>query len=157
LITDAAGIPLAVILTGGHRNDVTQLLPLLDAVPPIRGLRGRPRRRPGKLYADRGYDHDNYRQLLGERGITLVIAGRGTAHGSGLGRLRWVVERTLAWLHAFPTAPHPLRTPRRHPPRHDQPRLLDHLPPETAHRALTSQGKNPARVCTNHCGSSSQG
>ena len=28
---------------------------------------------------------------------------------------------------------------------------------ETAHRALTSQGKNPARVCTNHCGSSSQG
>jgi hypothetical protein len=58
LITDAAGILLAVILTGGHRNDVTQLLPLLDAIPPIRGLRGRPRRRPGKVYADRGYDHN---------------------------------------------------------------------------------------------------
>ena len=89
-----------MILTGGHRNDVTQLLSLLDAVPPIRGLRGRPRRRPRKLYADRGYDHDPYRQL-GERGITPVIARRGTGHGSGLGRLRWVVERTLAWLHAF--------------------------------------------------------
>jgi transposase len=101
LITDAAGIPLAVILTGGHRNDVTQLLPLLDAIPPIRGLRGRPRRRPRKVYADRGYDHDKYRQLLRERGITPVIARRGTAHGSGLGRLRWVVERTFAWLHAF--------------------------------------------------------
>ena len=60
-----------MILTGGHRNDVTQLLPLLDAIPPIRGLRGRPRRRPRKLYADRGYDHDKYRQLLRERGITL--------------------------------------------------------------------------------------
>jgi hypothetical protein len=59
VITDAAGIPLAVILTGGHRNDVTQLLPLLDAIPPIGGRRGRPRRRPGKVYADRGYDHDS--------------------------------------------------------------------------------------------------
>ena len=101
MITDAAGIPLAVILTGGHRNDVTQLLPLLDAIPPIRGLRGRPRRRPGKVYADRGYDHDKYRQLLRERGITPVIARRGTGHGSGLGGRRWVVERAFAWLHAF--------------------------------------------------------
>ena len=90
-----------MVLTGGHRNDVTQLLPLLDAIPPIRGLRGRPRQRPGKVYADRGYDHDTYRQLLRERGITPVIARRGTAHGSGLGRRRWVVERTFAWLHAF--------------------------------------------------------
>jgi Transposase DDE domain len=46
LITDASGIPLAVILTGGHRNDVTQLLPLLDAIPLIRGRPRRPRRRP---------------------------------------------------------------------------------------------------------------
>jgi transposase len=101
LITDTAGIPLGVILSGGHRNDVTQLLPLLDTIPPIRGLRGRPRRRPGKVYADRGYDHDTYRQLLRERGITPVIARRGTGHGSGLGRRRWVLERTFAWLHAF--------------------------------------------------------
>jgi transposase len=101
VITDAAGIPLAVIVTGGHRNDVTQLLPLLDAIPPIRGLRGMPRRRPGKVDADRGYDHDTYRRLLRERGITPVIARRGTGHGSGLGRRRWFVERTLAWLHAF--------------------------------------------------------
>jgi len=62
---------------------------------------GRPRRRPGKVYADRGYDHDTYRRLLRARGITPVIARRGTAHGSGLGRRRWVVERTFAWLHAF--------------------------------------------------------
>jgi transposase len=62
-------------LTGGNRDDVTQLLPLLDAVPPIRGRVGR-RIRP-------------------------VIARRGTSHGSGLGRWRWPVERTLAWLHQF--------------------------------------------------------
>ncbi|MFE9360733.1 transposase, partial [Streptomyces olivaceoviridis] len=30
-----------------------------------------------------------------------VIARRGAAHGSGLGKVRWVVERTFAWLHQF--------------------------------------------------------
>ena len=101
LICDAGGVPLAVILTGGNRNDVTQLLPLLDAVPPIRGRRGRPRRKPRELFADRGYDHDKYRRLLRARGITPRIARRGVPHGSGLGRHRWVVERGIAWLHAF--------------------------------------------------------
>jgi hypothetical protein len=35
-------------------------MPLIEAIPPVRGRRGRPRRRPGKVYGDRGYDHDNY-------------------------------------------------------------------------------------------------
>lgn len=48
-------------LTGGHRNDVTGLILLIDAVASIRGWRGRPRRRPRELFADRGYDHDKYR------------------------------------------------------------------------------------------------
>ncbi|MGN9920766.1 IS5 family transposase [Micromonospora palomenae] len=101
LITDTAGTPLAVTLTGGNRNDVTQLIPLIDAIPPIRGRRGRPLRRPRKIYADRGYDHDKYRHLVRACGITPVIARRGTGHGSGLGQRRWVVERSFAWLHAF--------------------------------------------------------
>ncbi|NEB32243.1 transposase, partial [Streptomyces sp. SID14446] len=46
VLTDAQGIPLAVSLTGGNRNDVTQLLPLVDKVPAVAGLVGRPRRRP---------------------------------------------------------------------------------------------------------------
>lgn len=58
LITDATGIPLAVTLTGCNRNDVTQLIPLVQAAPLVRGKRGRPRRRPDVLLADRGYDHD---------------------------------------------------------------------------------------------------
>jgi len=101
LIVEAHGIPLAVTLTAGNRHDVTQLLPLLDAIPPIRGRRGRPRRRPRELFADRGYDYDKYRRLLRERGITARIARRGTTHGSGLGKIRWVVERGFAWLHAY--------------------------------------------------------
>jgi len=101
VIVDRHGTPLAVSLTGGNRHDVTQLMPLVEAIPPIRGRRGRPRNRPRRLFADRGYDYDKYRNLLRERGITPMIARRGAAHGSGLGKVRWVVERTFAWLHQF--------------------------------------------------------
>jgi transposase len=100
-LVDATGIPLAWTLTGGNRHDVTQLMPLLDRVPAVAGLVGRPRRRPDQLLADRGYDYDKYRRLLRARGIKPVIARRGTAHGSGLGVARWVVERTFAHLHQF--------------------------------------------------------
>jgi transposase len=99
LLVDGGGVPLAWTLTGGNRNDVTQLLELLDRVPPVRGRIGRPRRRPGTLIADRGYDHDQYRRLAWQRGVRPIIARRQTEHGSGIGRHRWVVEPTFAWLH----------------------------------------------------------
>jgi len=99
LVTDANGIPFAAILTGANTHDVTQLLPLVDAIPPVRGKRGRPRQRPDSVYADRGYDSQPHRQELRSRGIKPYIAKRRTPNGSGLGAFRWVVERTLAWLH----------------------------------------------------------
>jgi transposase len=99
LLVDATGIPLAWTVTGGNRNDVTQLVPLVERVPPVRGKVGRPRRRPDLVTADRGYDHDKDRRELWQRGIKPEIARRQTTHGSGLGRARWVVERTFAWLH----------------------------------------------------------
>ena len=77
---------------------MTQLLPLVDGLGPIAGKRGRPRQRPDQVIADRGDDHDRYRRALWHRGIKPVIARRCTEHGSGLGRWRWVVERTFAWL-----------------------------------------------------------
>ena len=101
LLVDATGIPLAWTLTGGNRHDVTQLIPLVDRVPPVRGLVGRPRCRPDHLSADRGYDSDGHRRELRRRGIRPQIARRKTEHGSGLGRYRGVVERTFAWLHQF--------------------------------------------------------
>ena len=101
LLVDASGIPLAFSVTGGNRNDVTELIPLLEAVPAVAGRPGRPRRRPDSVIADRGYDHDKYRRLVRERGVEPLIARRQSEHGSGLGRQRWVVERTFAWLHNF--------------------------------------------------------
>jgi hypothetical protein len=94
-------VPLAVSLSGGNRNDVTQLLPLVRRFPVLRGRRGRPRQHPDRLYADRGYDHDKYRRALRSLGIQPRIARRGTAHGSGLGVIRWVVERSIAWYHGM--------------------------------------------------------
>jgi transposase len=80
---------------------VTQLLPLVDGIPALGGCVGRPRRTPALVQGDRGYDSQPHRLALAARGIGAQLAKRGTPHGSGLGRTRWVVERTLAWLHRF--------------------------------------------------------
>lgn len=90
-----------MLLTGGNRHDSTQLIPLVQALPVIRGKRGRPWQRPHWLYADRGYDYDHHRRTLRAMGIVPRVARKNTAHGSGLGAVRWVVERAFAWLHQF--------------------------------------------------------
>jgi len=101
LITDGNGIPLAVTLTGANRHDITQLLALVHAIPAVRGMPGRPRRRPRRVYADRGYDSEPHRRELRSRGIVPHLARRRTEHGSQMGKHRWVVERTFSWLHNF--------------------------------------------------------
>jgi transposase len=99
VLTDAAGIPLAVTLTAANDHDVTQLVPLVDAVPPVHGKPGRPRRRPLKVQGDRAYGSRPHERQLRRRNIQPALAHRYTMHGSGLGKTRWVVERTIAWLH----------------------------------------------------------
>jgi transposase len=101
LVVDKRGIPLAVCLSAANAHDATQLLPLVDQIPPIigpRGRPGRPRKRPAKLHADKAYDASTLRRALRARGITPRIARRGIDSSERLGRHRWVVERTLAWL-----------------------------------------------------------
>ena len=60
-----------------------------------------PTLRSARSGGDEGYDYDKHRRLVRARGITPVIARRSTNHGSGLGSVRWVVERTFAHLHQF--------------------------------------------------------
>jgi hypothetical protein len=81
-LAEGAGIPLSFSLTGGNRHDVTELEPLLEAIPPVRGRHGRPRQRPDELYGD----HDNYRKKVGTKGIRPRTARRGRPHGSGWAR-----------------------------------------------------------------------
>ena len=80
---------------------MTQLIPLVDAIPPIAGKPGAPLRKPKEVMGDRAYDDDNRRMILSRRGITTAIARRGQMHGSGLGIFRYVAEQTLALLHQF--------------------------------------------------------
>ncbi len=101
LVVDRTGIPLAVRLSAANAHDAKQLLPLVDAIPEIigpRGRPGRPRKRPAKLHADKAYDSSDLRRALRARGITPRVARRGTDSSERLGRHRWVVERSLAWL-----------------------------------------------------------
>jgi len=77
------------------------LIPLVDAIPPIRGRRGRPRHRPHRLFGDRAYHSHQGRRELRRRSIQAKIAWPKSAHGSGFGKERWVVERTIAWLHQY--------------------------------------------------------
>jgi len=90
---------LVIQLTGANRNDSRQALSLVDAIPLLQGDRGRPRHRPDCVIGDRGYDAEAIRQGLRGRRITPFLAKRNTEHGSGLGRVRYVVERTIANIH----------------------------------------------------------
>lgn len=98
LLVDRHGVPLAIRTAPANASDQTQLLPIVLDFPHLGGKPGRPKEHPDKLYADRGYDSNDSRGLLLWLGIEPHIAKRNTPHGSGLGRIRWVVERTIGWL-----------------------------------------------------------
>src|SRR5919202_1403017 len=104
VLVDRQGVPLAVQLSAANVHDSKLLEPLVDAVEPIRrrlGQPGRPRKRPAKLHGDKGFDYPHLRQALRQRGITPRMARRGVESSERLGRFRWVVERSLAWIVAF--------------------------------------------------------
>lgn len=97
LLVDANGVPLVIHTAPANASDYKLILPVVEDFPEIGGKPGRPRKHPDMIYADRGYDSEAIRQALRSRGIKPVIARRGTDHGSSLGRIRWVVERTISW------------------------------------------------------------
>jgi transposase len=94
LITDGQGLPLTVALTAANVNDYGQLLPLLDALPPV--VEG------CQVLADRGYDAKAVRDGISSRGYEPRVSqrnrpGEGRKRDS-LARERSVIERTFAWL-----------------------------------------------------------
>lgn len=103
VLVDAAGVPLAGEVTGANVPDAAGTLPLLDSAGPVDPTGGAagPGGRPGELYGDRAYDAEALRDAVREREVEPKLAKRRTPHGSGLGVYRWVVERTLGWLHNF--------------------------------------------------------
>jgi transposase len=104
VLTEAAGTPLVVQTGPANERDDRRALPLLAGIPPIRGPgRGRPRRRPKVFQGDRAYGVAVIVLAVAAMRIRPLLAPHGTkaAHGSGLGRTRYVVERTLSWFGNF--------------------------------------------------------
>jgi transposase len=95
IVVDRNGVPLAVTISRSNAHDSKRLDVMMDAIPSLRlagKRRGRPRHRPVKLHADKGYDYLRCRQALG---------GRGIESRERLGHYRWAVERTLSWITRF--------------------------------------------------------
>jgi transposase len=99
LMTDGQGIPRSCSVTASNVNDIDELATLFNAIPPVAGKPGHPKSRPDAVLGDRGYDSEPYRQGLCQLGVEPLLAKTGTENGSGLGKVRWVVERTLSWFH----------------------------------------------------------
>ena len=97
-MVDRKGVPLAVMLSAANVHDSMLLEDLIDAIEPIKRPRGRPRKRPEKLHADKANDDKKCARVLRKRGIKRRIARKGVQSSEKLGRHRWIVERTLAWI-----------------------------------------------------------
>ena len=110
VLVDGAGTPLGAYLDAASPAEVTLLEKTLDTVAVGRtGKPGRPRKRPDRLVADRGYDSNALPAALVRRGIEPIIPARRNnrqaTHQDGRQlsrcRHRWIVERTFAWLGHF--------------------------------------------------------
>jgi transposase len=112
LVIDGTGLPLGFHLDSANTAEVRLAEATLDTIAVPRP-RGRPRRRPDKLVADRAYDRSAFRAALRRRGIGMCIPpkrrpakwrakrGRPLVARKGEYRLRYKVERSFAWLGNF--------------------------------------------------------
>jgi transposase len=91
IATDGDGMPVACVATAANVPDTLVFERLfLAAIAVMARIRG--------VYADKGHDAERHRQLRRACKVKPFIHKRGRPHGSGLGRYRWPVERTLSWL-----------------------------------------------------------
>jgi transposase len=108
VLADGEGVPLGVRLESASPSEVTLAEATLAEVRVPRP-KGRPRQKPERVIADRGYDSDPLRERLQQRGIELIAPYRSNnkerryEDGRKLRRYkrRWIVERTNAWLGQF--------------------------------------------------------
>jgi len=110
VVVDGTGLPLGNHLHSASPSEVKLVEAMLKAIRVGRRHgAGRPRQKPCRLIADRGYDSDPLREQLAARGIELIAPHRKnrrklpTQDGRALRRYkrRWIMERTFAWLGNF--------------------------------------------------------
>lgn len=101
VLADANGLPLAIEIESAQKSEVNLIESLLDsaATPHV----------PDKLIYDKAADSDPLRKHLSEQGIDLICPHRSNRvrvpiqDGRKLRRYRrrWIIERTISWLHDF--------------------------------------------------------
>ena len=101
LLTDGAGIPLAVAIDGANRHDMKLVVATLDGIVVTRPFPDDTG--PQHLCLDAGYDYAAVRDAAAARGYDAHIRGRGEervakAQTPGWRARRWVVERTHSWI-----------------------------------------------------------
>lgn len=113
LLTEAAGIPVGLVVEGANHNDMKLVRQTLESVPTTIEEKRRVHRENSAqeqgLCLDAGYDYDEVRQVAAELGYTTLgytthIRGRGEekkAREAGKKARRWVVERTHSWLNRY--------------------------------------------------------
>lgn len=101
VLSEAGGIPMVVGVSGANTHDSLALKPLVKGIPAVRSRRGPRRRHPGKLRADKAYHSADTLAWLRKRSIVARIARPGIESSERLGRHRWKIERSIAWLFGY--------------------------------------------------------
>ncbi len=88
---NGCGLPVACAATAANMNDILLLERLFRTAFAVMA-------RVRTAFADKAYDAEANRDLCRKSRAEPRIGKRGQPHGSGLGKRRWPVERTNAWL-----------------------------------------------------------
>lgn len=104
LLTEAAGIPVAIAIDGANRHDMKLVRGTLDGIMADRPIPTAAM--PQGICLDKGYDFDEVRDIVREFGFTAHIRARGEEakaikQEAGFKARRWVVERTHSWMNRF--------------------------------------------------------
>jgi hypothetical protein len=98
VICDATGVPLLVCTGPANQRDEEMVEPMLKQMPMLPDEKGKRRKKPKALQGDHAYGFLYIIKLLVRMLIMSLLAPRGSPHGSGLGKTRYVVEQSLAWI-----------------------------------------------------------
>lgn len=90
-----------VVTTPANVRDEQPLAGMLGAMPPVKMPSGRVRYKPGAVVGDRGYGFAWTIAAVVAMRVASLLCPRGSPHGSGLGSVRWVIERTMSWMGNF--------------------------------------------------------
>jgi len=103
MLVDGIGVPVAMVITGANRHDVSQLETLLDSIVIERPD---PFEHPQNLCLDKGFSGEPALEAVVLRGFIPHIKSRGEEKTSKeqnpeYKARRWVVEVTHSWMNRF--------------------------------------------------------